>query len=165
MKVFGSGTRTLMRDEFTLKYQDVDENEKQETFKVVPRASAGDIAGIMHAAQHAPQKAIGGLITLLTKVMDNKDGLVGAKWEPTPLERKDGDDREPSFRGPDGEIYALDDETALAEFDDPSNWTSRRRWVKLIDENDEAVVEMDDLQDITEWVIGLATDRPTRPRA
>lgn len=163
MKSFG-GTRTApQREQFELKYLDADEEMQTAQFQIVPRASGGDIVGIMRSLEHAPEQSIGKLISILAKVMDNKDGLVKANWKLVTLPEVDG--REPSFRGPDGEIYPATDTEAIERFKDHANWTSRRRWNYLLNEDEDAIVELEDLTDIAEWVIALSTERPTQPRA
>lgn len=163
MKSFG-GTRTApKREQFELKYLDTNEEMQREEFQIIPRASGGDIVGILRAIDVAPEKSVSRLISILAKVMDNKDGLVKASWKLEPLEKVE--DREASFRGPDGEIYPMTDTEAIAKFNDKANWTSRRRWDYLLNEDDDAIVELDDLTEIAEWVIALSTERPTQPRA
>ena len=72
----------------------------------------------------------------------------------------------PSYRGPDGAIYPFSDTERLASWmDDQAAWTSRRRWAYLMEEDDSAIVDIQDLMKIAEWVISLGTDRPTPARA
>jgi hypothetical protein len=163
MKVIGGNRPKPVREQFTLKYLDANENEQEAVFQVLPRVSGGDIAGIMQAIRIEPGESVGRLIRLLSKVMDNRDGTVTSDWKPDVLPRKEDDERPPSFRGPDGEIYPLSDTTALELFADQETWTSRRRWKYLLEEDDDAIVELPDIQETAEWVIGLATDRPTQP--
>jgi hypothetical protein len=165
MKTFGGTRQAAEPQAFELKYNDANDEPQVFAGKIRPRASGGDIAAIMQAVRTAPQQTVTRVVRLLTKVMHNRDALVPAEWSPEALERKDDDDRPASYRGPDGEIYAFTDEEAEAEFADHKNWTTRRRWIHLMEEDDEAEVELDDLMEIVEWVIGQATDRPTRPRA
>lgn len=183
MKSFGGNRVALRREPFELTYLDANEEEQLVSFRVLPRVSGGDIAGIMHSMKNDPSSSVQRLIRLLSKVMDNKDGEVPAQWKPVLLTEEDsprgrpgpptpeGDpesasvSRPPSYRGPDGEIYPFSDEAQLAEWNDQKLWTSRRRWVYLMEEDDDAVVELEDIQAIAEWVIGLATDRPTQPPA
>lgn len=165
MKTFGGNRAIPKTDEFTLKYLDANLKPCEAVFQVVPRVSGGDIAGIMLAVKNDPESSIGKLIRLLAKLMDNNDGTVRAGWQPDVLPQKDDDDRPPSFRGPDGNIYALSDTEVLEEFADQTTWTSRRRWAYLLEEDDDAIVELEDIQEIAEWIIGLAADRPTQPPA
>lgn len=71
----------------------------------------------------------------------------------------------PSFRGPDGRIYALDDQDAVDRFTSIENGSSRRRWDHLMGADEDADVQFADLMDLLRWVIGLATDRPTESSA
>jgi len=165
MKTFGGNRPIPTTDEFELKYLDANLKRQAVQFQVVPRVSGGDIASIMLAVKKDPESSIGKLIRLLAKVMDNNDGLVKAGWEPVVLPQKVDDERPPSFRGPDGQLYPLSDTEVLEEFADQTTWTSRRRWAYLLEEDDDAIVELSDIQEIAEWVIGLAADRPTQPPA
>lgn len=175
MKSFGGGNSIPPREQFELKYLDADEEQRTEVFSIVPRASGGDVAGIMKALETSPEKSVGRLITILSKVMDNKDGLVKANWKPEVLPayvpkegevmHEDDPRLEPTFRGPDGDLYPASDEAKLKEWSDKSLWTSRRRWNYLLNQDDDAVVELNDLMEIGEWVISLSAARPTSPRA
>lgn len=178
MKIFGK-IPAIVRDNFTLNYLDANEDPQKVEFSVVPRASGGDIAGIMQAMNGDGSESIPRLLKLLRKVMDDKDGLVKSGWSPVKLDppklptpqappgepAPEPEAPEAAYRGPDGEIYPFSDQEKLASWADQSTWTSRRRWRYLLEEDDDAVIEMEDLMEITEWIIGLATDRPTQPRA
>lgn len=172
MKTFGSHTRQpAPREPFELRYLDANEDPQVFTGQIVIRASGSDLATLLRQVKLNSEESVPTIVRMLTKVMDDKDGLVSSRWSPTPLPipedwdpESDGD-WEPAFRGPDGTIYALSDEPTLAKFNDPANWTTRRRWIELMEKDDDAVVELDELMAIMEWQIGLAADRPTRPRA
>lgn len=166
MKTFGSTTlKPVAREEFTLNYI-VDEEPQAQVFGLTPRMSGGDIAAIAHAAKHDPESQATMLIDLIGKLVDNRDGDVKAKWEYQPIKQKAGDDRPPVFRGPDGELYPVAESGEwLPLWADPANWTSRRRWLHLMKEDDEAIVQTDDLVGIAEWAIGLASGRPTQPQS
>lgn len=72
---------------------------------------------------------------------------------------------ESSYRGPDGKIYPFSDAAKLKEFTAPEAGSSRRRWAHLLEQDDDVAVEAEDLVEIAQWMIGLATDRPTGPSA
>lgn len=165
MKSFGNDTPDVVeRQEFELKYL-VDEEMKSQTFGIIPRMSGGDLAGMAWSNKVDPEQSASRMINLISKLADNRDGDVKAKWEFKPAVQKPGDDR-PMFRGPDGELYPMEDSDALLElWNDHSTWTSRRRWQHLMNQDDEAIVNLADIVKVVEWVIGLAADRPTQPQS
>lgn len=122
------------------------------TFQVVPLLQAGDVVALMDALDLEPEKAANPLSRLLTKVMDDTDG-VSTRWKLKP----DGD----QFLGPDNEPHPLEDEKL---FTDPAAGSSRRRWDALMDPRNDEGIELMDLVDIGQWVVTLSTDRPTPAR-
>jgi hypothetical protein len=72
---------------------------------------------------------------------------------------------EPAYRGPDGQIYLLSDEGTLKGFLAVEAGSSRRRWNYLMEQDETAVIDAEDLADIGKWIIGLAANRPTAPSA
>lgn len=172
MKTFGShNARPAAREPFELKYMDASDRPATFTGLIVVRSSGSDLANILRAVKTSSQDVVPELIKLLTKLMDDSDGVVPRKWAPKQLDKpvdldpEELADWEPVYRGPDGILYAVSDEPTLAKWKDVNNWSTRRRWVAFMEEDDEAVVELEDLMSIMEWVIGLAAERPTRPRA
>lgn len=164
MKEFGKDRVDHKREEFTLHYKDGDEGRKSATFGIIPSASAGEVRMIISAARTGSGDAVLGMVRLLSKQMDDRDGEVRRAWKVKALKQDEHDDRPPSYRGPDGNIYPFSDEDQLAEWGDQKLWSSRRRWDYLMNEDDNAIVEMSDLEAISEWAMGLAADRPTPPR-
>lgn len=65
------------------------------------------------------------------------------------------------FLGPDDVAYRMDDIEALKKFQDKAAGSSRRRWDYLMDADEDAIVQMDDLQDIVRWMVATASGRPT----
>lgn len=172
MKTFGKhSTRPAPREAFELKYMDASDKPQIFAGQIVVRSSGNDLANILQAVKTSSPDVVPQLIKLLTKLMDDSDGIVPRKWAPDLLDKPvdlDEDELaewEPHYRGPDGLLYALSDEDVLAKWNDVANWSTRRRWVEFMEEDDDAVIELEDLMSIMEWVIGLASERPTRPRA
>lgn len=164
MKEFGGNRPKAKREEFTLKYEDVEKGMTSQVFGVIPSASAGDMAGIIHASKTGDAEVVSRMVVMLSKQMDDRDAEVRRSWSPKPLKQDEFDERPPSFRGPDGNLYPLSDTDQIEEWNDQKLWTSRRRFDYLMNQDDDAIVEMPDLEAIAEWLMGLAADRPTPPR-
>lgn len=171
MKTFGSHAQKARREQFQLLYMDAQEQERSFEGQLVVRMSGGDLARITSLAKNEDQESVSATVRLLGKMMDDKDGAVPLRWEPKQLDPPadlDDDERdewEPTYRGPDGVLYPFSDDVAMAKWDDRANWTTRRRWVDLMEKDEDAVVELEDLMALAEWAVGLASERPTRPRA
>jgi hypothetical protein len=95
---------------------------------------------------------------LIGKTLDNTDG-VPVQWHPEQLPKPAdaGDDWEPKFRGPDGELHPMGE---AEKFTDYAVGSSRRRWTALLVDN-EFTVEIEVLVDITKDLIALSTGNPT----
>lgn len=105
-------------------------------------------------------EAFAGMITLLAKYMDDKDGT-GSRWQPVELEPKktDGPDAPKRFRGPDGKIHAWD---KADEFLKIQNGSSRRRWLHLMNEDDDTTVDLDTIQRLMEFAMEISGKDRTR---
>jgi hypothetical protein len=108
-----------------------------------------------------PERSMSGLMLMIAKMLYNKDG-VPARWTPEPLPAPEDDpDAEPMIRDPlNGELIPASAENInrLTAFEAGS---SRRRWLYLMNEDDEAIVQQDDLMELFRWLVGLAAKRPT----
>jgi hypothetical protein len=113
-----------------------------------------------------PEEAMGGVVRMVGKMLDNKDGTpTGWKPEPWKPERPEGGElpEEPTeslFVGPDGDPIDQAAVDKLATFEAGS---SRRRWLHLLEEDDEVIVDASALTKLFEWLVGLAAGRPTPP--
>lgn len=181
MKRFGKGARgkTAVSDEFELVVvrDGVDEIH---TFKVEAKVTAGELTTAVAAQAGRTGEALSGVLRMIRRNLCNTDG-VPAQWSvseipvstapvATPAEGEwpaEGGDlsepTEPGFRGPDGQIYLMSDADAIAKFTDPLAGSSRRRWNHLLDEDEDAEVQAEDLVQIAEWMIGLAANHPSAP--
>jgi hypothetical protein len=171
MKSFGSHTpKPPVREPFQLKYLSEDGEPRVFDGQVAAVANGAALTSVMHSLRTDNDDAVDRIMNLLLRQMDDKDGLVSVKWQPIELAKPvDLDDDElaefePSYRGPDGEIYPFSDAEKLDSWKDPSRWSTRRRWLHLMREDDDAVIDVDDLIKVLEWAIGLASERPTPPR-
>lgn len=177
-----AATEPVQREEFALPYLDGDEEQQRFIGTMAPQLSGTDLKVIAamsgtarvvvstDARNNRDMDALNAILAMLRRMMDNTDGQVKAGWRPTQLEPPadlDEDERAewaPSYRGPDGVIYAFNDEDAAAKWDDPANWTTRRRWNALMNDDEDAVVETDDLIELWEFGVQVATGRPTQPQ-
>lgn len=146
-----------------------DEEPETHLFKAVARTDAGALAWTLGHTDKHPERALTGMIRMISKMLDNKDGIA-AQWKfeplpaPTPTDQAgDGtyaEESERKFRGPDGKLYALDQ---AEQFEDPKLGSSRRRFLELMENDDDVIVDAADLGALFEYLVGLAAGRPTPP--
>lgn len=168
VKRFG-GRERPQAQEFELQTMLDDGSTRVHSFRLIPIIPAGHVTAIMDALDDEAEKTFGLIARLLTRVLDNADG-VPAKWElnefADPDEGDDGydpDDVQLYFVGPDNEPHPVDEAAKYTAFDAGS---SRRRWAALMDPaNEDDAVHIQDMVDIAKWVVGLSIDRPTQARA
>lgn len=172
MKTFGTHkSAPPVREPFELQYLSEDGEPRTFAGQVAAKSNGLQLTAIAHMIRTEDEGALDRIMTMLLKQMDDKDGLIGVKWEATPLPKPvdlDEDELaewEPSYRGPDGVIYPFSDKKQLSRWEDQETWSTRRRWLHLMHEDDDAVIKVEDLMAVLEWAIGLAADRPTQPRA
>jgi hypothetical protein len=178
----------MLREDFTLI---VERNGKDEehVFTAQPKVSAGDIMNTAMAERNQAL-AVTALRNIIRKSLVDDDG-VPAAWRPDPVEPEDvtaalspaavsgdlawpgdaaehalariagEDDDAEYFLGPDGKYYRMDDIPALDKFQDRGAASSRRRWDFLMDNDEDAVVDMADLQEVVRWMVTTASGRPT----
>lgn len=187
MKIFGGGaakSATIERHTFGLK---VDRNGVDEIhkFTVAPRLTIAEMILAVASQSGNGLGAVEGILRMVKRNLVNDDG-VPAKWSPEPLPQDttpamvvssvegwpeasgelatvEQPEREEAYRGPDGAIYPLSDEQTLAKFSAYDAGSSRRRWIYLIEQDDDVTVDADDLVEMSRWLIGLAANRPTEP--
>lgn len=154
-----------------------DDTPETHEFTAAPRVGAGDILRMLLLDGDKPEAQLEGLSRTIAKSITDKDGEVPAKWKPEELKRpepapqnawelehgqvRDTPEYEPSYRGPDGRIYPFSDKDALARWNDQSRWTSRRRWLHLLLEDDDVFVKLSTLVEISKDFIAASTGHPT----
>lgn len=161
MTSFGSSTpKKSVRKPFDFWVMRDDEPEKH-SFQARVVTDIASLMVVVSAGDRDSAKAMVGVGRIISKMLDNKDGTP-ARWVPSQLPPPDGagEDYQPRFRGPDGELYTMDHVDRFERFEAGS---SRRRWLYLMLEDDEIVVEAKDLMRLMEWLVALASDRPTEP--
>ena len=100
-----------------------------------------------------------GLIGLITKYMDDKDGT-GQHWKPVEMPPKKSEDPPVKrFRGPDGKLHPWE---KADDFLAVEKGSSRRRWTHLMHEDDEAEVHQDALIKLLEYLMEIAGKDRTR---
>jgi hypothetical protein len=123
----------------------------------LPEKTAGDLLGVV-VPQDTDSVPVG------TTAYREDDGSL-VPWPTTPADVPAAQVYEPAYRGPDGKIYLLSDEGTLKGFLAVEAGSSRRRWNYLMEQDETAVIDAEDLADIGKWIIGLAANRPTAPSA
>jgi hypothetical protein len=70
----------------------------------------------------------------------------------------DEENEAPQFLAPDGTVHPFTDAEKYTDF---AAGSSRRRWVELMDGDNDLVVEAKTIMKLWQWLIGEAADRPT----
>jgi hypothetical protein len=99
---------------------------------------------------------------------DAEPASSASKFEPIPQEfiDREGVPADAVFVAPWGDLRGqVRPWSEVEEYTTHVAGSSRRRWVDLIDNHEELAIEMDDVMELFKWLIGLATERPTRPSA
>lgn len=131
-----------------------------EFYAVLGNLHAGGLIGAMIASEkRETAKAAEAYYRTIAKMIDNTDGIP-AGWEPKALPQAAGDERPPVFRVPwgadKGELVPVENADAYLESEVHS---SRRRWLHLMEEDDDAVVEFKDLSEVFEWLVAQSTEK------
>lgn len=102
------------------------------------------------------------VMRLLRKMMVDNDG-VSSRWnlQDALIKPKEKGAIPSSYRGPDGKIYELTDDATLDKFQKVENGSSRRRWIHLMEEEDDLTVEAEDVMEVLQWAVSEASNRPT----
>jgi hypothetical protein len=193
MKSFAPRSRSKPIERIPFEFT-VMRNEAPEVHRFQARAvtDTASLAYTLSSTQKHPERALTGMLRLIGKMLDNKDGTP-SDWEPKvlplPAERQaeldemdpidadelaalEADELDDSLeRDENGEIIRKfrgpDGQLyPLAEaerFLKPEAGSSRRRWRALMEEDDDAEVDGEALGKLFEWLVGLAAGRPTPP--
>lgn len=179
MKTYGGNETQPESFQFGLVIYRDDERETHE-FTAAPRVGAGDVLRMLLADEEHPERQLEVLAKTLSKSITDKDGEVNSKWKPEELKRPESapsnqwemshglvrDDgpvheRERAYRGPDGNIYPFSDTAAMDRWMDKSRWTSRRRWLHILMEDEDVYVKLSTLLEISKDFIAASTGHPT----
>jgi hypothetical protein len=121
--------------------------------------AGGLIAALMAAERKDAGKAAEAYYRTISKMVDNNDGIP-ANWEPVPLPQEEGDERPEVFRIPWGAdkgslVPMVNAEAYIAS----EVHSSRRRWLHLMEVDDDAIVEFSDLTELFEWLIAQSSEK------
>lgn len=144
-----------------------DEEIETQRFQVIAKTmdigAANRVMQLVATAEHdasAEGQVLLSMVSMISKFMDDKDGTP-TNWRPVELPRKKNDaaDAPLRFRGPDGRIHPMD---KAAAFLDIKAGSSRKRWLHLMDRDEEATVDIDALAKLLEFLMELAGKGPGR---
>lgn len=150
----------VRREKFEFGVRTVEGVTVHEFWAVMGNLHAGGLIGALIAAQkNDAGKAAEAYYRTIAKMVDNNDGIP-ANWEPSALPQSDGDERGPVFRVPWGA-----DKGALVPMENAGAYlksevhSSRRRWLHLMEVDDDAIVEFKDLSELFEWLIAQTAEK------
>lgn len=118
----------------------------------------GGLLSAMTAAERGDTAAAAKAYWLsIAKMIDDRDGIP-ARWTAVPLPRQEGDERPEVFRVPwgdnAGDLVPMD---KADEYLRTMPHSSRRRWLSLLEDDEDAMVEMPHLQELFEWMVAQST--------
>ena len=164
MMHFGAkqGDAPLRRESFTFGVLRGDEIVTHQFTALLGKIDAGGLITALRAVEADDgAKAASAYYRTIARVIDNSDGIPYG-WKPEALPKAPGviDNRPDSFRVPygaaKGEIWAMDKaEDYLAS----EVHSSRRRWLHLMEDDEDAIVDFEDLNKIFEWIIKGASGK------
>lgn len=167
VKRIGGGRKPAKQIEFELVAYKGDE-EVVHSFTAGVRGIPAELVQVAARAEKDPSRAAAPLVRLLGKLMSDKDG-VPTTWQPLPLDKDDPSYPEvsgaPCYRDPEGVVRPFSDHEKLDELQSVEAGSSRRRWRWLMEEDEDAVVEMQDLMEVAEYLISEGSERPTERHA
>lgn len=137
--------------EFTVTF-DRDGVDEKHTFLAKPKFGYKQMRGAAKGRKAGGVEAILLFEQFIRPSLLNSDGTP-AGWRP---EVKGGE-----FVDPDGETRPASDAGALLEFEAGS---SRRRWMALMDDDDDLQVDLDQIASAYETLVEASAERPTQRR-
>lgn len=162
MKHFGAkpGGAQPRRQPFSFGVLRGDEIDTHQFVALLGKLDAGGLITALRAAEESDgAKAASAYYHTIARAIDNRDGLA-YNWVPEALPQDDDDTRPPSFRVPFGEkqgqLLPMDE---ADEYVKSEVHSSRRRWLYLMEKDDDAIVDFDDLNEIFEWLIAEASGK------
>jgi hypothetical protein len=124
--------------------------EEPHEFDARPRVSYGDTIGLIrgNGSNEDDAKALKTLDRSIRRMLVDDDGTP-ARWTPTFTGK--------TFEGPDGNTYPVSELNTFTAFDAGS---SRRRWVALMDDDDETLsVEVGQVLEVFEYITEQAAEQ------
>lgn len=157
-----SGGDDLPTHEFTMIFVRDGVNEEHE-FTARPRLGWGDIAALLPVAGGGGEgstQALKQIDRLIRRSLVDNDGTP-EKWQPRVV-TPDDEYAEPWFTAPNGDHCPLDLLPGFEAFDAGS---SRRRWVHLMERDDDVTIEPEQIMDLVNDLMEVASERPTKSSA
>lgn len=154
------GPHTAPREPFSLTVLRDEEPERHE-FRARAVSDMASLAQTLSAGDAHPDRMVRGMMTMISKMLDNKDG-VPSSWKPDPVEGPDGEPAK--FRTPDGMLVELTAENT-APYLEFSAGSSKRRWLHLMNDDDDAEVSAEQIMELFGWLASLAGKDRTRASA
>ena len=147
-------TTPIRKEQFSFGVRRADGVETHTFTALLGKLDAGGLIAALIAVENDDGgKAATAYYRTIAKLVDNSDGIP-ARWEPKALRQEEGDERPQMFRVPwgrdKGQLMKLDDASSYLEGEVHS---SRRRWLHLMEQDDDAIVEFEDLSKIFEWLV------------
>jgi hypothetical protein len=162
MKHFGAkkGDAPLRSVPFTFGVLRGDEIDVYNFTALLGKVDAGGLITALRAAESDDGgKAASAYYRTISRVIDNRDGIPYG-WKPEALEKASDDDRPDVFRVPygphKGELMPMEE---APEYLKSEVHSSRRRWLYLMEEDEDAIVDFEDLNKIFEWIIAEASGK------
>jgi hypothetical protein len=125
-----------------------DDVEEIHEFAARPKASYNDLIGMVKYGADEDPRAITFLSRMIRRSLLDSDGTP-AKWKPSV--------HDDHFTDPDGNHTHVDDLPTFLAFEAGS---SRRRWVHLMEYDDEVEVEEDQISGVLKYLTEAAAERP-----
>lgn len=126
-----------------------DGTEENHEFAARPRASYGDVLGLIKHQDDESGRALPYLDRMIRRALLNDDGTP-EKWRP--------EIHEGHFTDPEGSHLPVAELPKYLTFEAGS---SRRRWVHLMEYDDDVEVELDQITAVFEYLTSAAAERPT----
>lgn len=140
-----------------LRNEDIETQRFQVIAKTMDIGAANRIMQLVAHAEHDPTaegQVLLSMVSMIAKFMDDKDGTP-TNWSPVELARKKNEEPDAPlrFRAPDGRIHPMD---KAPDFLAIRAGSSRKRWLHLMNKDEDASVEMESLTKLLEFLMELA---------
>jgi hypothetical protein len=150
----------MRREKFEFGVRTPDGVKVHEFWAVLGNLHAGGLISALIAAERKDAgKAAEAYYRTISKMVDNNDGIP-ANWGPEPLPQEEGDERPQVVRIPwgsdKGSLVPMENAEAYIASEVHS---SRRRWLHLMEVDDDAIVEFSDLSELFEWLIAQSSEK------
>jgi hypothetical protein len=129
-----------------------------QTFNIIVKPiDMGTAFRLMLAGAVNDATALPSMIRLIGQYMVNHDG-VSATWEYKPLAPKPDEPEISRFRAPNGKFLPVE---KAEQFTDPAKGSSRRRWLHLMNVDEDAEIQQETITDLLKYLTEVAANRPT----